>query len=163
VIYFPPLHNRQLANEYDDILYDDLGSSLYDLVQFYHAYNGVSAGLLCDWLYWGEPKIPIAMNIETYGNSSALVEFHNGTSGLIELTGVWDFFNPSEAKILANCRVISIAMLHIMQLETKYFQFASKSPNSPILYVGGAFGGLIAAGSVALYILSKRRKNLSAA
>jgi len=114
-IYYPRISQNNNKNELDFQNYVNVKSSLEGILGFNPPSMMNEAGLFAPWMYWENEVNRIAICLETYGNASALTTEYNESTELYEEWGVWDFFNPSENKVIENSELIYNGLLFLAE------------------------------------------------
>ena len=147
-IYYPKVFKTNNKEEFDYQNYENVSSSLENILDFNPSRMMTEAGLFSPWMYWENKDNRIALCIETYGNVSALKTEYNESTGLTEEWGVWDFFNPPENKVIENSELIFDGLLFLAgHKNPEAKKISSYDPFCFILFFVGS-----------IYIITKNKK-----
>ncbi len=117
IIYYPQVYHYQenYKEEFDVQNYENVTSSLRNILGFSSEEMGAGGGLFSPWMYWENKENRIAICLETYGNNSAFKEEYNSSAGLYRTWGIWDFFNPPANKVIENSALIFKGLLFLAE------------------------------------------------
>ncbi|QEE14393.1 M14 family zinc carboxypeptidase [Promethearchaeum syntrophicum] len=149
-IYYPQVYefNQKYKEEFDVKNYENITSSLANILGFSSSIILFEAGMFSPWMYWENRDNRIAICLETYGNNSALKITHDLSTGLYEQWGIWDFFNPPANKVIENSELIFKGLLHLAEhTNPELKKIPGYEPFHFIMFFVGS-----------IYIISKKKK-----
>jgi hypothetical protein len=114
-IFYPRVSQTNNKEELDFQNYENVISSLDEILEFNTINMMSEAGLFAPWMYWENEDNRIAICLETYGNKSALTTEFNESTELHEQWGVWDYFNPAENYVIENSKLIYVGLLFLAE------------------------------------------------
>ncbi|MHA1510344.1 MAG: M14 family zinc carboxypeptidase, partial [Promethearchaeota archaeon] len=116
-IYYPQVshYKENYKEEFDVKNYENVSSSLRNILSFTSEEMWDGGGLFSPWMYWENKENRIAICLETYGNKSAFKEEYNSSAGLYKTWGIWDFFNPPANKVIENSELIFKGLLFLAE------------------------------------------------
>jgi len=149
-IYYPQVDriNQNYKEEFDVKNYENVTSSLEDILGFSSSMINFEAGMFSPWMYWENRDNRIAICLETYGNKSAIKMTYDLSIGLYEQWGIWDFFNPTANKVIENSELIFKGLLYLAEYTNPELE---KIPGYEPFHFMLFFIGSI-------YIISKKKK-----
>ena len=114
-IYYPQVnyYKENYKEEFDVQNYENVTSSLRNILWNYPSGHVPEGGLFSPWMYWENKDNRIAVCFETYGNNSAFKEEYNSSTGLYRRWGIWDLFNPPANKVIENSELIFKGLLFL--------------------------------------------------